>query len=277
MLRSGQVAALILAATAALSAGACRGGRDAALGAVDEGGVVPADANPFPALDGGGAGYALSFDGMQDYATAANANFPAGGAPQTVEMWIKFPSVNPAVYTDFFVARMDTGSGVQFGFHNNVLAVWRVYVDRVMVQAPIPSANVWHHVAYTVDPKAADPNLYVLYVDGKAVDSQAGDADARTPTSVWVGSFDGSSRLYTGLMDDVRVWNVTRTAAEVAADRAHTAPGPVAGLVAYWTFDDTTSGGRVLDASGSGNAMTLGDGVAERMPSRVVSDAPVSP
>ena len=32
-----------------------------------------------------------------------------------------------------------------------------------------------------------------------------------------------------------------------------------------------------MDASGNGNIITLGDGVAERMPSRVVSDAPVSP
>ena len=49
------------------------------------------DANPFPALDAGSAGYALSFDGMQDYGTAANANFPAAGAAQTIEMWIKYP------------------------------------------------------------------------------------------------------------------------------------------------------------------------------------------
>jgi len=48
------------------------------------------------------------------------------------------------------------------------------------------------------------------------------------------------------------------------------------GLVAYWTFDDDRSGGRSADRSGHGNDVTLGDGVAQRMPARVPSDAPVS-
>ncbi|HVY39322.1 MAG TPA: LamG domain-containing protein [Polyangia bacterium] len=275
MLRPGLVAALVLAAAAPLAAGGCRGGRDATLGEGGLGGPVNPDANPFPTLDAGSAGYALTFDGMQDYATAANASFAAAGAAQTIEMWIKPTSVNPSAYADLFVARLDTSSGLQIGFHNGALAVWRVYVDRVLVQAPsLPPVNVWHHVAYTYDTRTG---LSTLYVDGAAVDSQANETDGRTPTSVWLGSFDGSGRLYSGLMDEVRVWNVTRTAAQVAADRAHTAPGAVPGLVAYWTFDDTTSGGRVLDASGNGNTMTLGDGVAERMPARVVSDAPVAP
>ncbi|HVT06630.1 MAG TPA: LamG domain-containing protein [Polyangia bacterium] len=275
MLRSGLVAALVLAAAAPLGAGGCRGGRDATLGEGGLGGPANPDGNPFPTLDAGSAGYALSFDGMQDYATAADANFAAVGAAQTIEMWIKPTAVNPAAYTDLFVARLDTSSGLQIGFHDGALAAWRVYVDRVLVQAPSPpSLNAWHHVAYTYDTRTG---LNTLYLDGVAVDSQANETDARTPTSVWLGSFDGSGRLYSGLMDEVRVWNVTRTAAQVASDRAHSPPGAVAGLVAYWTFDDTTSGGRVLDASGNGNTMTLGDGVAERMPARVVSDAPVAP
>jgi prepilin-type processing-associated H-X9-DG protein len=267
------VVALVVAAATAPGAFGCRGGRNAILGDAGLGGVIAGDADPFPALDAGSAGYALSFDGMKDYATAADANFPAAGEAQTIEMWIKYPSVNPAGYTDLFVARLDTESGTQIGFHNGVLAVWRVYVDRILAQAPsLPPANVWHHVAYTFDGRTN-----VLYVDGAAVDTQANPADDRTPTTVWLGSMDGSSRIYAGLMDEVRVWTVARTAAQVAADRAHAAPGAVPGLVAYWTCDDIGSGGRVLDASGNGNTITLGDGVAERMPSRVVSDAPVSP
>jgi Concanavalin A-like lectin/glucanases superfamily len=273
--RPDHVAALFLAATVAMGAGGCRGGRDATLSDGELGGVVPIDASPFPMLDAGSAGYALSFDGMQDYATAADANFPAAGANQTIEMWINYPRVNPAAMVDVFVARLDKAAGVQIGFRDGLLTAWRVYGDRPLVQAPsLPPVNTWHHVAYTYDPWT---DLSILYVDGVAVDTQSNATDGRTPTSVWLGGFDGSSRLYTGLLDEVRVWNVTRTAAQIAADRAHAAPKPVAGLVAYWTFDDTTSGGRVMDASGNGNTVTLGDGVAERMPARVVSDAPVSP
>jgi hypothetical protein len=47
--------------------------------------------------------------------------------------------------------------------------------------------------------------------------------------------------------------------------------------MAYWTFDDSQNGGRCKDMSDNGNDATLGDGIAERMPSRVLSDAPVVP
>lgn len=262
---------IVIAAAAAGGGLACRGSRGS-LGDLGPGPGAAEDANPFPTVDGGGAGYALSFDGAQDYATAANANFAASNAAQTVEMWIKYPPVAAAATQDLFVARQDFLNGVQLGFHGGALAVWRVYVDRVLVQAPaVPAANTWHHVAFTFDGKATA----VLYVDGVAVDTQMNPPDERTPTSVWLGTFDGTRNLFAGQMDEVRVWNVARTAAQVAADRAHTPPGSVAGLVAYWTFDDVDSGGHALDASGNGNTVTLGDGVAARMPSRVVSDAPV--
>lgn len=255
----------------ALAAIGCRGSRGAGLSDAGFGAVT--DANPFPALDGGGAGYALSFDGMKDYATAANAGFPAAGAPQTIEMWIEYPPISSTSNQDLFVARQDFSNGVQLGFHGGALAVWRVYVDRVLVQAPaLPPANAWHHVAYSFD-----GTTHVLYVDGTAVDAETNPADERTPTSVWLGTLDGSHDLYTGLIDEVRVWAVVRTAAQVAADASHAAPGPVPGLAAYWTFDDAGSGGRALDASGNGNTVTLGDGVAGAMPSRVASDAPVTP
>lgn len=265
------MSALALVVAALLGSGGCRGSEGGQLDAgLRVGGIT--DANPFPALDAGSAGFALSFDGMKDYATAGDAGFPPAGNAQSVEMWIKYPAVSSTGDEDLFVARLDLTSGLQLGFHAGALAVWRVYVDRVLVQATaLPPVNVWHHVAYTFD-----GTTHVLYVDGAAVDTETSQADDRTPTSAWLGSFDGSSRLYTGLMDEVRVWAVARTAAQVVADKAHTAPGPAAGLVAYWTFDDVGSGGRSQDASGNGNTVTLGDGVTGWMPSRVVSDAPVS-
>jgi hypothetical protein len=257
----------------ACATGACRGSRGGGLLDAALAGDLPADASAFPALDAGGAGYALSFDGMKEYATAADASFAAAPAPQTVEMWINTPPVSATGNQNLFTARLDYVSGVQIGFHGGALAVWRVYADRVLASAPsLPAANVWHHIAYTYDGMN-----HTLYVDGVAVDAEVNTPDERTPTSVWLGTLDGSRQMYAGMMDEVRVWSVARTAAQVAADRMHTAPGPVPGLVAYWTFDDVASGGRALDASGNGNTVTLGDGVADQMPSRVVSGAPVSP
>jgi hypothetical protein len=224
---------------------------------------------PLPRPDGATAGYALSFDGVDDYATAGNAGSGTVADAMTIEMWVAFES--GAGDQDFIVLRTEKESGVRIGIHAGTIAVRRVYVDRVLVQAPaLPSAGVWHHVAYA----AANWETHTLYVDGTRVAEQAMTPDNRTPSSVWLGSIDGSNALLRGKMDEIRIWSVTRSEAEVRADMRRGPDGGAAGLIAYWTFDDDGPGGRSLDSSGAGNDMTLGDGIAQRMPARVPSDAP---
>ncbi len=218
----------------------------------------------------GGSNLALSFDGVTSYATAANGGFPAAGAVQTVEMWVNYPAPTATTTADFLVMRLDLSNGVQIGIHDGALAVWRTYVDRVLVGAPtLPPANTWHHIAWSFD-----LTVNTLYVDGAVADAEMTATDVRTPTSVWLGTLDGTSELFAGQLDEIRVWNLVRSASDIQADMQHSAPASVPGLVAYWTFDDSASGGRALDASGSGNDVTLGDGVAANMPTRIPSDAP---
>jgi hypothetical protein len=265
----GRALSIVLALGAGAALVAACGARQKSPGS--DGGAPARDGLSFdipPIVDGSAAGYALSFDGHNEYATAGDGGFGFVGGPQTLEMWINCAAFSST--QDFLVLRTDFASGVQVGIHDGALAAWRVYVDRVLVQAPTtPSPGTWHHVAYTYDGAT-----HLLYVDGVEVDSQTVPADDRTPTSAWLGT-DGSSNQFKGQMDEVRVWALTRTAAQVAGDMAHTPAGPHAGLVAYWTFDDAINGGSSVDLSGSGNTVTLGDGVASLMPSRVTSSAPV--
>jgi hypothetical protein len=259
---------MLLASSLAMADAAC-GSVNQPSPADDAGGRPSLDA--YPVFDAGDAGYALQFDGVKAYATAGTASFPAASAPQTISLWVNYASA--ATTQDFLVLRLDFTSGVQLGLHGGTIGVWRTYVDRALVQAPtLPAANQWHHVAYTFD-----TTTHVLYVDGAIVDTETVPGDDRTPTSAWLGTLDGTNELYKGQMDEVRIWSVARSAAEIQLDMRHRPPGSEPGLVAYWTFDDVASGGRALDTSGLGNDVTLGDGIAERMPSRVRSTAPVGP
>jgi hypothetical protein len=251
-----------------------------ALAGCGGGSALPPDAGPgddapigepLPPL--AGAGYALAFDGVDDYATAGNGGFVTAAGTMTIELWVRFES--GVTDQDFVALRLNFESGVRIGIHAGTIAVRRVYVDRVLTAAPaLPSANAWHHIAYTFDYATN-----ALFVDGVQVDAQMTPTDDRTPNQVWLGSIDGVNALFRGRMDEVRVWAVTRSAADIQADMRR---GPVAGqdgtidgLVAYWTFDDDRTGGRSGDSSGRGNDVTLGDGIAARMPARVASDAPV--
>ena len=253
---------------ALLAAAGCGGGaaaRDAGDGTPD---VTPFDVPPL--VDGNVAGYALSFDGINDYATSGNAGFPAASAPQTVSLWVNYLATTNT--QDFIVLRLDFSSGVQIGIRNGTIAVWRTYAGRTLVAAPTaPPAGQWHHVAYTFD-----RTTHILYVDGAMVASSTATGDERTPNTVWLGTVDGSAELFSGLMDEVRVWSIVRAPADIQKDMLHRMEGAEPGLEAYWTFDDSENGGRCADMSTNGNDATLGDGIAERMPSRVLSDAPVA-
>ena len=212
--------------------------------AVNDG--APID-EPLPPVDGG-AGYALGFDGVDDYATAGNGGFTTAEGTMTLELWVRFES--GGTDQDFVALRLNLESGLRIGIHAGTIAARRIFGDRVLAAAPaLPSANEWHHIAYTFDYTTS-----VLYIDGAQVDAQTTPPDDRTPNQVWLGSIDGVNALFRGRMDEVRVWAVTRSAAEIRADMKH---GPVAGsnalidgLVAYWTFDDDRSGGRSADRSG---------------------------
>ncbi len=63
------------------------------------------------------------------------------------------------------------------------------------------------------------------------------------------------------------------TDAELKAEIAGEAPISDPDLVGYYSFDEA-DGLRAYDRSGNGNHMALGDGIAERAPSRVKSDRP---
>ncbi len=253
----------------ALLAAGCGGGA-AARDAADAPPDVPVFDVP-PLLDANGAGYALSFDGINDYATAGNAGFPAASAPQTVSLWVNYLATTAT--QDFVVLRLDFDSGVQIGIRGGTITVWRVFSGRTLVAAPTPpAAGQWHHVAYTFD-----RTTHILYVDGVMVASSTATGDERTPNQVWLGTVDGSAELFSGLMDEVRVWSIVRSATDIEKDMLHRMEGSEPGLMAYWTFDDSQNGGRCADMSDNGNDVTLGDGIAERMPSRVLSDAPVVP
>ena len=100
----------------------------------------------------------------------------------------------------------------------------------------------WHHCAVTYDPAA---HAVIFYVDGQAVrsvDQPNGQLrPVRSPVRI------GSS--FAGLLDELRIYDRALPAAGIAALAAKQS-GPVAGLLAGWTFDEPD--GAFQDLSGHG-------------------------
>lgn len=68
-----------------------------------------------------------------------------------------------------------------------------------------------------------------------------------------IDAFNADQASGTGLVDEIRFWNVARTPATIAANMHRRLGGTEAGLVGYWRLDET-AGSVAADASPSGNS-----------------------
>jgi len=203
-------------------------------------------------------GYALSFNG-------ANSYLSIGAAPLTnswtAEFWVnRLNSTNTAaaVLDDGITSlRLEQFNGTKLvGFTKYGVADYTFNYT-----AP---TNTWVHLAFVSD----KTNTY-LYVNGVAQDTNANTV--ALPLRVFGAVTNGSkvNSAIKGTVDEIRIWNVARSAADIQADLAQPLANAPAGLVAYWQFDEA-SGTAAYDATTNHLDATLVNG-----PMWVVSTVPV--
>ncbi len=200
---------------------------------------------------------ALWFDGKGDYIHVRHSPSLALTDACTLEAWICFQqggTLNPRI--------VSKGWDRQKGFE---LATWGLGAARKLnfgmrrlgdfASSARVSANEWHHVAVTYD-----ADNVCIYIDGKATDKDLsrGALPANDiPLNIGRNSQTKRDR-YRGAIDEVRIWNVARTADEIRASMNLALGGNEPGLVAYWNFEEG-KGQTVKDRSGKGNDGRLGD------------------
>lgn len=126
----------------------------------------------------------------------------------------------------------------------------------------------WHHVAFTVDAGGGK-----IYVDGVLRTNRTwvgtpGPALSLFPIYLGRG---GSPAQYVGLLDEVSLWNVALTQAQIQTNQNRSLSGYQPGLVAYYRCDEST-GPISSDSAPAGGA---NDGSWNTM-SAVPSNAPIS-
>ena len=105
----------------------------------------------------------------------------------------------------------------------------------------------WHHIAATYD--GADMKIFI---DGIEVKSVSKIGNIKTNTNDLVigaqrsssGNADGNfTNYFEGSLDELRIWNVARSAAQINYSKEITLDGDEAGLVAYYQFNQGTAEG----------------------------------
>jgi hypothetical protein len=232
------------------------------------GGVTPAaseelsDEGPLDASFDG----ALSFDGVDDYASVGTARMPKIDRDQA--LMLKFRPAGkvpggPDVQALFTLRRGN--SGLALALDDDVPLVYNVYGPRDLARGSAKvSLGEWHQLAFVVQGDDC-----TLYVDGAVVATSSGAITTnRTPIESIIGSVDGYTRMYHGALDELRVYARAFTLEEVVAVGAGMPPADAEELVLYLPFNEA-SGPRSYDRSGLGNHAELGDGVRELMPTRI--------
>lgn len=210
----------------------------------------------------------LDFDGVNDF---VNTNYPgiSGSNPRTVEAWIKTTANADPGNGGSQKTIVDWGTfatGQRFTF--NVL--WANAI-RLEVQGNGISGTIavndgnWHHVAAVFDPNAA--NKVSLYVDG--VLDVAGNLTVTVNTGstlpVRIGRRIDEVNSFNGSIDEVRIWNVAKTQAEIQESMNVELCTPQSSLKTYYKFNQGTAGGTnttentLTDSSGNNYTGTLGN------------------
>jgi hypothetical protein len=199
---------------------------------------------------------ALNFDGVDDYVKIGPGGPPGptgmypAGSSYTKEAWINYAGISAANYENI-VSSWDAfwidGGNLAASNNININA-------NVQVRDPNPIViGHWVHVAVTYD---AGTTLLTLYKNGVLVDVNNGAPSVST--QMYIGAWhDGTSPVYTmnGSIDEVRIYNVALTAAQIQADMVSTASAVPGNLLAYYNFD-IGSGTALADVTGN----TINDG-----------------
>jgi hypothetical protein len=183
----------------------------------------------------------LNFDGTNDYVQTTFAGI-SGTGPRTVECWMR--TTADAISNQQVL--VDWGSNTTGGrFTLNIL--WsnsiRIEVNGNGISGTTPvNDGQWHHLAVTYDPMA--PNQAYLYIDGNLETSGNFTVPVNTGSTVnmRIGKRIDDAKLFTGDIDEVRVWNVARTQTQIQNDMNHEICNLSNSLVAYYPLNQGNAG-----------------------------------
>ena len=194
---------------------------------------------------------ALDFDGVDDVVTIPTlANAPLGDNARTIEAWVKMPISNANINDSMLFAYGSTEVQGQYvnvgvGTQSIVVGVGTSIADSATWTATI-NADTWYHLAVVYPGSGGLANVSV-YLDGTALSPlSSGNSSALATTGGT--AYIGSRNIYfqnpfVGTIDELRVWSVARTQAEIVAAKDTELVGNEVGLVAYYPFNQGVAGG----------------------------------
>ncbi|NUQ82419.1 MAG: T9SS type A sorting domain-containing protein [Bacteroidetes bacterium] len=192
------------------------------------------------------ASRALTFDGSDDYVDLGNATELNVTGDLTLEAWIYADNYNQS---GRIISKWGSASGYEIDLFEGSLRFSLNQSVRVH-QASITSFNgTWVHIA-----AVKSSIVSTLYINGVAVGTGFAPTTISTsPNNLLIGRMANLAvSTFNGAIDEVRVWNVGRTASQIFDFYNSPLVGTESGLVGLWHLDEGT-GVTAFDSTPNGN------------------------
>ena len=200
-----------------------------------------------------------------DNCTALGGGLNFGGAPEYVNLG-PISALNNSLTATFeaciklnvalnqFTRSTIIGRDARFEFQVDVNGVGLRINNGMEFFAPITvTPGVWYQLAAVYD----NGNI-TIYADGVNIGTMTqGSPILGLSNDVALGARTGGVKSVNGVLDEVRIWSIARTQAEIQSTRTTPLNGNEAGLVGYWAMEDGTGSTTVTDVTGNGNDGTL--------------------
>jgi Concanavalin A-like lectin/glucanases superfamily/Bacterial Ig domain len=220
----------------------------------------------------------VEFDGANDYAEVGDSpllSFGSGATdtPLTFEVWLR-PDTLAGKHQ--FVSKWGETTNQEYRLYAAANAI-RLDLRDQSAQATVSAyttssqaglVGAWHHLAVTYDGRGGSTAAagITIYIDGVAVpltriNSAAYAAMENLGATLQIGREGPAWKQYDGGLDDLRLWSIARTPADIQAFMAMELTGLEPGLRGYWRFNEGT-GNAVEDDSPASQAAALFNGTA---------------
>ncbi|WP_027390899.1 LamG-like jellyroll fold domain-containing protein [Chrysiogenes arsenatis] len=181
----------------------------------------------------------------------------------TIEAWVNLQDAEPRFHT---IARSETAPQIAFRLQADGSPHLDFYIIHNGTQQLTSSINLndyirkWNHISAVYE-----AGVMSIMVNGVTVATQdysgsIATLPANSLADLTLGHYTGgTNEWFSGMLDEVRVWNIARTESEILENMSRQLTGTESGLVAYYNFDERV-GDITKDLTANGNdGVIVGD------------------
>ncbi len=185
----------------------------------------------------------LNFDGIDDIVRISGSLETFLYNNVTIEFWVK--SNTTPEQDDALFAVGQHGLGLSLNANGTVKFSGSGGFTTINSTTVITDGE-WHHVAGSFSHNNTDGTNASLYIDGVLESNTTAYENGQISGSSYLPAIGGNDevpgRYFTGSIDELRIWNVARTASEINSNKACELTGSENDLLAYYTFNQGFGG-----------------------------------